>query len=127
MKLCFYNQEGNLFGYCEDETYIYTFDGKPVAYIDVEDVYAFKGTHLGYLEDGNVWDRNGNMLLFTDNSKFGVGPLKPKKSLKPKKGLKSLMPLKGKKVLKSKNSIISEVRSKKRAMTLLIKSTKKGH
>jgi len=109
MKLCFYNRQGNLFGYCEDATNIYTFDGKPVAYIDVEDIYAFKGTHLGYLEDGNVWDHNGKIMLFTDKSRFGVGPLKPKKSLVPKKGLKSRMPLKGKKVLKSKKPLKSRV------------------
>lgn len=108
MKLCFYNKEGNLFSYCEDENHIYTFDGKPVAYIDTEDIYTFEGTHIGYLEDGNVWDHNGDMLLFTDFSKFGIGPLKPKKALKPKKGLKTKIPLKGKKDLKSKKSLKSK-------------------
>ena len=101
MKLCFYNKKGKLFGYSEDEKTVYTFEGKPVAYIDDEDVYAFSGSHLGYLEDGNVWDHNGDMLLFTDLSRFGVGPLKPKKALKSLKRLKSRMPLKGKKRLKT--------------------------
>lgn len=100
MKQCFYNAHGKPFGYCEDEKTVYTFEGKPVAYIDVEDLYAFSGSHLGYLEDGNVWDHNGDMLLFTDDSRFGVGPLKPKKALKSLKRLKSRMPLKGKKLLR---------------------------
>lgn len=107
MNLCFYDKLGQTFAYTTDETTIYALNGKPVAYIDDEDIYAFTGTHLGYLEDGNVWDHNGDMLLFTDISRFGVGPLKPKKSLKSKKGLKSRMPLKGKKALKFKKPLKS--------------------
>ena len=107
MELCFYDKLGKPFAYMMEETTIYTFNGEPVAYIEYEDIYAFEGSHLGYLEDGNVWDHNGDMLLFTDISRFGVGPLKPKKSLKTKKGLKSRIPLKGKKDLKLRKPLKS--------------------
>ena len=107
MKLCFYDKLGKPFAYTVDEKTIYAVDGKPVAYIDVEDIYAFSGSHLGYLEEGNVWEHDGDMLLFTDVSRFGVGPLKPKKSLMPKKGLKSRTPLKGKRSLKCKKPLKS--------------------
>lgn len=95
MKLNFYDCDGNLYAYTEDETTIYTFEGTPVAYIDIEDIYAFTGAHLGFFEDGHFWDHNGDVLLFTDNTRFGLGPLKPKKSLKPLKALKTRKPLKG--------------------------------
>lgn len=108
MKLCFYTKQGKLFGYCEDNKTVYTFEGKPVAYIDGEDMYAFSGSHLGYLERGNVWDHNGHMFLFTDISRFGVGPLKPKKALMPLKKLKSRIPLKGKKVRKPSKPLKSK-------------------
>lgn len=108
MKHCFYNQQGKLVCYCEDKKTVYTYEGKPVAYIDGGDIYTFSGSHLGYLEDGNVWDHNGDMFLFTDISRFGVGPLKPKKALKPLKKLKSRIPLKGKKLRKPSKPLKSK-------------------
>lgn len=100
MKLNFYDCDGTPYAYSEDATTIYTFDGKPVAYIDVEDIFTFKGEHLGYFEEGSIWDHNGEMLLFSRSSRFGRGPLKPKKFLKPLKSLKRRKPLKGLKALK---------------------------
>jgi len=100
MKLNFYDCNGTPYAYSEDGKTLYTFEGKPVAYIDVNDIYAFAGSHLGYFEEGSIWDHNGNMLLFTNMSRFGCGPLKPKKSLKPLKALKTRRPLKGTKKTK---------------------------
>ena len=100
MSLSFYNRQGEAYAYTEDDQTIYTFDGKPVAYIDVEDINAFSGSHLGFFDDGNIWDHNGDVVLYTDLSRFGYVPLKPLKALKPLKRLKSRKPLKGAKVLK---------------------------
>ncbi|MDD2452156.1 4-fold beta flower protein [Sulfurovum sp.] len=94
MKLNFYDCNGTPYAYSEDGKTLYTFGGKPVAYIDVHDIYAFAGSHLGYFEEGSIWDHSGNMLLFTDMSRFGRGPLKPKKSLRSLKTLKTRKPLK---------------------------------
>ncbi|MDM5270889.1 hypothetical protein PGH07_01710 [Sulfurovum sp. zt1-1] len=95
MKTIFYNSEGIPYAYTEDTINIYTFEGTPVAYIDIDDIYAFSGAHLGFFEDGYFWDHNGDVLLFTDTTRFGCGPLKPKKSLKPVRALKTRKPLKG--------------------------------
>jgi len=103
MLIKFYDNKRKPYAYCEDQQTIYTYTGKPVAYIDTKDIYAFSGAHLGFYEDGNIWDHNGDVLLFTKDSIRG--PLKPRKVLMPLKRLKSKMPLKGKKVLKPKKPL----------------------
>ena len=103
MLLKFYDKERKPFAYTEDGRTIYTDGGTPIAQIDVQDIYAFTGTHLGFYEDGNIWDHNGDVLLFTKDSTRG--PLKPSKSLMPLKRLKSKKPLKGTKPLKQKNPL----------------------
>lgn len=105
MLLKFYDQERKPYAYTEDNKTIYTYDGAPIAYIDIEDIYAFTGTHLGFYEEGNIWDHNGDIMLFTKDSIRG--PLKPRKSLMPLKKLKSKKPLKGTKALKPKKPLKS--------------------
>ena len=103
MLLKFYDKERKPYAYTEDNTTIYTYEGKPIAYIDIEDIYAFSGTHLGFYEEGNIWDHNGDVMLFTKDSIRG--PLKPRKSLMPLKKLKSKKPLKGTKALKPRKPL----------------------
>ena len=103
MILKFYDKKRNPYAYTEDQQTIYTYTGKPVAYIDTLDIYAFDGTHLGFYEDGNIWDHHGDVLLFTEDSIRG--PLKPHKVLMPLKRLKSKIPLKGSKQLKPKKPL----------------------
>jgi hypothetical protein len=106
MLLKFYDNNRKPYAYCEDYKTIYTYEGKPVAYIDTKDIYAFNGTHVGFYEDGNIWDHNGDVLLFTKDSLRG--PLKPSKALMPLKRLKSKIPLKGAKALKPKKPLKSK-------------------
>jgi hypothetical protein len=54
MPLNFYTPQGKAYAYTEDKRTIYTFNGKPIAYIDLDSVYAFTGKHLGFFEDGNI-------------------------------------------------------------------------
>ena len=103
MLLKFYDNKRTPYAYTEDQKTIYTYTGKPIAYIDTEDIYAFNGAHLGFYEDGNIWDHNGEIMLFT---KYSIrGPLKPKKTLMPLKKLKSRLPLKGTKALKPRKPL----------------------
>jgi len=49
----------------EDDLTIYLWDGTPVAYLAPNTqvnlhVYSFDGTHLGWLEDGIIWNHNGD-------------------------------------------------------------------
>lgn len=98
MSLDFYDSKGNPYAYSDDGETLYTFGGKPIAYIDDDSIYAFDGRHLGFLENGQIWDRSGKVVLVADGA--SGGPMKPLKKLKPLKGLKQLKPLKGLKQLK---------------------------
>lgn len=98
MSLDFYDATGRPYAYSDDGETIFTFDGRPVAYIDGDSIYSFSGAHLGFFQNGHIWDHTGNAVLFTDGATGG--PMKPLKALKPLKGLKQLKPLKGLKQLK---------------------------
>lgn len=98
MSIDFYSANGQPYAYSDDGETIYTFDGRPVAYIDGDSIYSFGGAHLGFFENGQIWDHSGQVALFTDGA--SGGPMKPLKALKPLKGLKHLKPLKGLKQLK---------------------------
>jgi len=98
MALDFFDANGRPYAYSDDGETIYTFAGRPIAFIDADSIYSFGGAHLGFFENGQVWDHSGRVVLFTDGS--SGGPMKPLKSLKPLKGLKQLRPLKGMKQMK---------------------------
>lgn len=98
MSLDFYDSKGHQYAYTDDGETIFTLNGRPVAYFDEGSIYSFTGVHLGFLENGQVWDHSGSVLLFTEGS-IG-GPMKPLRTLSPLKGLKQMKPLKGIKQLK---------------------------
>ena len=106
MTIEFYDSTGQPYAYSDDGETIYTYGGMPIAQIDGDSIYSFTGAHLGFFEDGNVWDHEGGVVLFTDNSTSG--PLKPLKALKPLKGLKALKPLPGLKALKPLKALKSQ-------------------
>lgn len=92
MSLNFYDWDGNPFAYSDDDENIFTYGGKPIAYVSEDSIYSFEGKHIGYFTDGLIRDANGNALLFSDDAT--AGPLRPLKKLRPLKGLRELMPLK---------------------------------
>lgn len=93
MKLDFYDSDGNAIAYSDDGEHIYTFSGRPVAYLHSGSIYSFSGDHLGRFENGLIRDNDGHVAFFSQGSTGG--PLKPVRKLKPLKGLKQLKPLKG--------------------------------
>lgn len=103
MALDFYDSNGRPYAYSDDEATIYTYAGNPIAYLSGDSVYSLSGNHLGFFENGHIWDHSGAAVLFTDDA--SGGPLKPLKAIKPLKGLKSLLPLKGLKELKPLRAI----------------------
>jgi hypothetical protein len=84
----------------EDGT-IYLWEGKPVAYLDDrrrdgQDIYGFNGKHLGWFRGGIAYDEDGNTVggvkeAFTTPTQ--LEPLKGLKELRPLKSLKELRPL----------------------------------
>lgn len=83
MALDFYDAQRRPFSYSDDGETIYTFGGRPIAYLDGDSVYSFSGAHVGFFENGQIWDHSGGVALFTDGA--SGGPMKPLKSLKPLK------------------------------------------
>lgn len=83
------HQEGNT---------IYTFAGKPCAYIDdSNNIYGFNGKHLGWFEDDFVRDHQGYRIGFTESTCpvfTQFEPFKGFKEFKPFKGFKQFRPLK---------------------------------
>ena len=98
MSLNFYDSTGRPYAYSDDGESIFTFSGKPIAYLSGDSVYSYSGAHIGYFQNGLIRCPNGGVCLFTDNS--SGGPVKPVKQIKPIKGIKQIRPIKGVKAIK---------------------------
>ena len=92
MLFYFFDSNGMAFAYSDNEEIIYTFCGRPMAYLYNESVYAFSGCQRGFFEDGQIWDSKGSVVLFTPKA-IG-GPMKPLKSAPPLKVFRQLVPFK---------------------------------
>jgi hypothetical protein len=80
-----------------DEYTIYSWGGEPLAYLQGEHVFGFNGKHLGWFEDGIIWDHNGFATGFVKGAvimPLQLEGLKGLKSLRPLRSLKELPPLK---------------------------------
>jgi hypothetical protein len=75
------------------------------AYIDDGSIYSFSGQHLGYFQQGSIYDSGGNALLFTDGA--SGGPMKPMKQMAPMKGMKQMLPMRGMKQMKPMKPMFS--------------------
>lgn len=79
-----------------DENTIYSFAGKPLAYVDDDDhVYGFNGIHLGWFQDGILWDHSGSRAGFTKANSPAFTqfePFKGFKQFKPFIGFKQFAP-----------------------------------
>lgn len=98
--ITFYNKNGKAIAYLserDDET-IYLFNGTPVAYIYDCCVYSFKGKHIGWYENGWIYDNNGYCVFFTQNATGG--PVKPVKSVMPVRSTTRVKPIKSVKAIK---------------------------
>ena len=73
MDVVYYDKKGKPLCYCDDGIHIFSFDGKPLAYINDEDIYSFPGRHLGWLKDGWIRDHQGQCVLFSELSRGGPG------------------------------------------------------
>jgi len=68
-----YDSNGDAKLYIDEENSntIFTWSGKPLAYLEYQDnrfqVFGFNGTHLGYYVSGRIYDQDGYVLLFKEN------------------------------------------------------------
>lgn len=72
----------------DDERNIYLWAGEPVAYLDHDSIYGFNGKHLGWINEGILYDHDGYAVGFLEGNT--IRPTLPE----PVKGLKKLTPLK---------------------------------
>lgn len=88
-----YDSKGEAVAYIafDDELTIYLWKGEPVAYLkkkgrDIH-VYSFKGNHLGWFENGIVWDHKGYVVGFVE------GAVNKMTKLEPIKGIRKITPI----------------------------------
>lgn len=93
MDTVFYDRSGKAVAYTSNSKHIYTFGGRPAAYIDRASIYSYAGKHLGWFRDGWIRDHSGACVFFTKDAKGG--PAKPVKSIKPVKSVRSVKPVRG--------------------------------
>ncbi len=67
VEVTLYDRRGRASAYIdmEDDYTVYLWDGTPVAYVVGENVYGFNGRHLGWFEEGVLFDRFGHSVGFT--------------------------------------------------------------
>lgn len=93
VALDLYDSSGRPYAYSDDGEHIYTFDGRPIAYLNGDSVYSYQGKHLAYIDDGIIWDSSGAAMLFTADARGG--PVKPVRQGRPVKGVRHVRPIKG--------------------------------
>ena len=98
-EISLYDNKGEAVAYIDvvDELTIYLWSGKPVAYLDGENIYGFNGKHLGWYSDGAIIDHRGDAPCvlkerFSGFTKFES--FKSFKQFKPFKSFKEFAPFK---------------------------------
>jgi len=71
-------------------------NGKPVAYLQSENIFGFNGKHLGWFVKGLIYDQDGKMVGAT-RSRLEVapqiGPTKDIKQIQPTKAIREIAPI----------------------------------
>jgi hypothetical protein len=69
-EVILYDRQGSPSAYIAagGESTIYLWTGEPVAYLVEDHVYGFNGHHLGWYQDGVVWDYTGVAVGFTSQT-----------------------------------------------------------
>ena len=73
----------------DDEATIYSWSGIPVAYLHQDHVYGFNGRHLGWFQDGIVWDHGGKKSGFVKETLPVYAQYEPYKAYKQYKPYRS--------------------------------------
>jgi 4-fold beta-flower domain-containing protein len=102
-EVTLYNSSGTPVAYIDtgDDSTIYLWSGMSVAYLDKSagetNIWGFNGKHLGWFENGVIWDNRGDGACAIEAALPNFGrpePLRSLKRLKPLKQQQELTPLK---------------------------------
>lgn len=92
MNIAFYDRSGQAVAYSEDGEHIYLFSGEPIAYLDSDAVYSYRGELLGWFESGWVRDKDGRCVAFSEHAVGG--PPRPVKKAWPHQSPRLAAPVK---------------------------------
>lgn len=87
-----YDRTGVPCAYVAEDGTIFSFVGKPLAFLQNEYVYSFSGAELGTFEDGWLRDVNGNCVMFAKGA-TGFAPIKPICQICPVPAIPSIPPI----------------------------------
>jgi len=74
-----FNKKGKAAYYLDqDKVHIYSWDGKPQAFVEKGAVWSFKQQHLGWYDEGWLRDLSGKCVGFSEAGKGGPNPPKTK-------------------------------------------------
>ncbi|HZK93089.1 MAG TPA: hypothetical protein VFC67_02695 [Prolixibacteraceae bacterium] len=74
----------------DDENTVYLWNGQPVAYLANDHLlYGFNGVHLGWYENGIIWDLNGYRVGFNAKTLLCYAKYEPYKLYKTYKPYKA--------------------------------------
>lgn len=86
-----YDSEGRAVCYLDDDgTSIFLHDGSPVAWVSEQGIHTYGGSHLGWFEDGWVFNRAGDRVLFAEGATGG--PARPLRQARPLRGARRVRP-----------------------------------
>ncbi len=96
-EIALFDSDGDAIAYISEDSTIYLWEGKPVAYLDKDNIYGFNGKHLGWFVDEVVRDHKGHRVGTTKNSANIITKIEPIKGIKqivPIKEIQDLVPIK---------------------------------
>ena len=73
------------------EGVIYDYSGRPVAFLEGENIVSYPGKHLGWFHDGFVRDANGDAIGFTERAHRG--PITPIPAILPIPPIPAITPI----------------------------------
>lgn len=72
-----FDRRGVACAYIDGQQRIYTYSGQPVAWLDGQNVYSFRGRHLGVFLGGWVRDHGGRCVSYVNGASGGPVPSVP--------------------------------------------------
>ena len=90
VTITFYNRSGKPVAYSDDDHHVHLFSGEPVAYLDSQALYSYRGELMGWFEDGWLRDKDGRCIAYSEHA--SGGPAQPVKGRRPNAAAKQSVP-----------------------------------